>query len=321
MKPLLFLITALTLSAIDGVVLNQTTGKPGAEVPIVLMRLGDGGMMPVGTIKSGPDGKFEFKQALDGPYLMQATFDGVTYNKLLQPGAPGTGLTIEVFASSSQPSQTQVAQHMMLVEPLDGKLTINETVIFKNDGKTSFVDEKNGTYRFFIPDAAKDSLNVRVAGPGNMPVKRDATPAGAPGVYKVDYPIKPGESRFDIQYSLPFTPPGKFKGRILHPVSATIGQTRLVTPNGVKLSGDGLEDLGAEPQTQAEVYTLTKQDFEFEITGTGSLRSLEPDEDASPSPTPIPPKIAERMPYILALAFIALGFGFVMLWRRDAPKA
>jgi hypothetical protein len=321
MRFLPFLLSAMVAFAIDGTIINKTTGKPGSEVPIVLMRLGDGGMMPVGTIKSAPDGKFQFNQPLDGPYLMQATFDGVTYNKLLQPGSPGTGLEFEIFNATKQGGNAKVRQHMMLIEPNDGKLSVSESVIFKNDGNTSFVDSGNGTYRFYVPAEAGDSLAVRVAGPGNMPVKRDAIPAGAPGVYKVDYAIKPGESRFDISYTIPYASPGKLKGRILHPIQGELGQTRLVTPSGVKLAGDGLEDLGAEPQTQAEVYSLTKADFELTVTGSGSLRALEADENSMPSPTPIAPKIADRMYWILGLSFVALGLGFTALWNRRPPQS
>lgn len=313
---LLILFCAASLFGIDGTVINKTTGKPAAEIPIVLLRLGDGGMMPVGTVKSGPDGKFQFSQRVDGPLLMQAIFDGVNYNKMLRPGEPVSNLELEIFNTTRQSTDAKLIQHMMLVEPNDGKISINESVIFRNEGKASFSDPVNGTFRFYLPPEAKDSLQVRVSGPGNMPVKKEATPAGPANVYKVDFAIKPGESRFDIQYVLPISSPGKFKGRILHPVGDAVGQTRLVTPNGVKLSGAGLEDLGAEPQTQAEVYGLNKADYEIEVTGTGSLRALEADESAMPEPQAIAPKINDRMYWILGLCLFALSLGFVTLLKR-----
>jgi hypothetical protein len=319
MKSLL-LLCATTLLAIDGTVVNKTTGKPAADVPILLMRLGDGGMMPAGNAKSAADGTFQFPQGVDGPLLLQAIFDGVTYNKLLRPGEKGTKLELEIFNTTRQGSSTKIVQHMMLVEPGDGKLSINESVIFRNEGKASFSDPVNGTYRFFLLPEAKDSLQLRVSGPGNMPVKKDPEAAGPANVFKVDYALKPGESRFDLQYSLPFTSPGKFRGRILHPIGEKEGQTRLVTPSGVKLSGAGLEDLGAEPQTQAEVYALTKGDYEIEVTGTGSLRALEADEGGMPEPQAIPPKVHERMWWIVGLSLVALAIGFVNLLKKPSTR-
>lgn len=315
MKSIFFLL-ASTLLAIDGTVVNKTTGKPAADVPIVLLRLGDGGMMPAGNAKSGPDGKFSFSQGVDGPLLMQAIFDGVTYNKLLRPGEAGTNIELEIFNTTRQPGDTRIVQHMILVEPSDGKLSISESIIFRNAGKLSYTDPANGTFRFFLSPEGKENLQLRVSGPGNMPVKKEAEPAGPANIYKVDFPLKPGESRFDLQYTLPFTDPGKFKGRVLHVINDKEGQTRLVTPSGVKLSGAGLEDLGAEPQTQAEVYALNKPDYEIEVTGTGSLRALEADQNSMPEPQAIAPKIHDRIWWIVGLSLFALTLGFVNLLKK-----
>lgn len=321
MKTLLMLGYAVSLLAIDGTVINKTTGKAAADIPIVLLRLGDGGMMPAGTVKSGPDGKFQFSQGIDGPLLMQAIFDGVTYNKLLRPGEVATNLELEIFNTTRQGGDAKVVQHMILVEPGEGKISLNESVIFRNGSKNSFVDPVNGTFRFYLSPEARASLQVRVSGPGNMPVKKDPEPAGPANIYKIDYPLKPGESRFDLQYSMPFTSPGKLRGRILHAINEKEGQTRLVTPSGVKLSGAGLEDLGAEPQTQAEVYGLTKAEYEIEVTGTGSLRALEADENSMPEPQAIPPKIHDRIWWIVGLTLFALALGFINLLRKPSLQA
>lgn len=320
MKVLVWLGCAVSLLAIDGTVVNKTTGKPTADVPIVLLRLGDGGMMPAGTVKSGPDGKFQFSQGIDGPLLMQAIFDGVTYNKLLRPGEAASNLELEIFNTTRQGGDVKIVQHMMLVEPGDGKLSVNESVIFRNGSKSSFVDPVNGTFRFYLSPEAKASVQLRVSGPGNMPVKKDPEAAGPANIYKVDYPIKPGESRFDLQYSIPFTSPGRLKGRILHAINEKGGQTRLVTPSGVKLSGEGVEDLGAEPQTQAEVYALTKADYDIEVTGSGSLRALEADENGMPEPQAIPPKIHDRIWWIVGLTLFALALGFVNLLKKPSAQ-
>lgn len=313
MTPLLLLVLA-----IDGAVVNKTTGKPAAESPVVLMRLGDGGMMPVGTVKSGPDGKFKFDQPADGPFLLQTTFEGVTYNKVLRPGEPGTGLELPVFSTTRDRSQVKIVQHMMLFEPNEGALSVSESIIFKNDGNSSYNDATNGSYRFALPPAAEGKVEVRVTGSGGMPINREAQHAGAPNTFKIDYPIKPGESRFDLSYKMPFASPGKFQAKILHPITNDEGITRIVTPSGVTLKGEGLEDLGAEPQTQAQIYGLNKAETEFEVTGSGSLRALEADESGSPEPTAIAPKLMERQWWIVGLSLFALALGFVALLKRGS---
>jgi hypothetical protein len=309
-------LTTFQLLAIDGTVINKSTNQPVPEAGIVLMRLGEGGMMPAGTTRSEANGKFKFDLPVDGMLMLQAAYKGVTYNKVLRQGDTGVNLELEVYDVSAKSTDTTIAQHMMLFEPNEGKLTINESVIYRNNGKTSFADPANGSFRFYLPPEAEGKVQVRVAGPGNMPINKDPEKTNQEGVYKVDFPLKPGESRFDLLYSVPLTSPAKLKGRILHPISEANGQTRAVTPSGVKLAGEGIEDLGAEPQTQAQVYSLTKANYEIEVTGTGSLRALEADESGSPEPQAIPPKIHERMWWIVGLSSLALAFGFIILWNK-----
>lgn len=311
-------LLALPLHAIDGTVINRSTGQPVAETGIVLLRLDQGGMMPAGTTRSEANGKFKFDTPVDGMLMLQAAYKGVTYNKVIRQGDKGTNVELEVYEVSPKATDTTIAQHMMLFEPNEGKLAINESIIYRNAGKTSFSDPSNGTFRFYLPPEAEGKVQVRVAGPGNMPISKDAEKTNQEGIYKVDFPLKPGESRFDLLYTVPFTSPGKLKGRILHPISEANGQTRAVTPSGVKLTGPGIEDLGAEPQTQAQVYSITKASYEIEVTGTGSLRALEADESGSPEPQAIPPKIHERMWWIVGLSSVALAFGFVILWKKPS---
>ena len=74
--PVLCLVVALPLSAaIDGTVINRTTGKPQAGVSIALVKPGQGGMKTLGTTATDVSGHFAFAQDQPGggPQLLQAT--------------------------------------------------------------------------------------------------------------------------------------------------------------------------------------------------------------------------------------------------------
>lgn len=311
MTPLLLLFLA-----IDGTVVNKTTNRPAADTPVTLLRLGDGGMMPLGTVKAAADGKFQFDQPLDSPYLLQASFDGVTYNKMIRPGEAATGIELAVFATNRDRSKIRILQHMMLFEPNEGTLSVSESLFIENAGDASFNDPA-GNYRFTLPPEANGQVEVRITGAGGMPLNREAEPAGPPNTYKLTYPFKPGETRIDFQYSLPFTPPAVFPARVLHAITPQDGVTRIVTPSGVKVSGEGIEDLGAEPQTQAQIYALTRGTADLRIEGTGSLRALNADESASPEPRAIPPRLMDRKEWILGISLFALALGFFALYKRS----
>jgi hypothetical protein len=133
-------------------------------------------------------------------------------------------------------------------------------------------------------------------------------------VYKVNYPVRPGETRFDISYSVPAS--DQFAGKILH----ARGATRLVTPSSVTLSGDGIESLGQEPQTQAHIYNVAGSTYEVKIEGIGSLRSPEatPQEEDSGAPQieQAPARVYTRLWEVLGLAFVILGLGGALLYRK-----
>jgi len=123
--------------------------------------------------------------------------------------------------------------------------------------------------------------------------------------------------RIDVSYSVPFTSPGKFEGRVLYKG----GPTRLVAPNGVTVKGDDIRALGQEPRTQASIYDVKGDSFKVEIAGSGTLRPSEDSGEDSGGATieQIPPKLYDNMKWILALAFGILTLGFILLYRAHAP--
>jgi hypothetical protein len=313
------LFVPCALAAIDGTVLNRTTGKlqPGATV--TLYKLGQqNGLESIESVKSDAQGRFHINQEIQGPRLIQAAYDGVTYNHMLPPGSPTSGVEVQVYNSSKQPGAAKVAQHMLLVEPARGQLVVSEAYMFRNDGTTTYNDLDGGTLRFYLPPAANGAVQVNATAPQGMPIRQAADKTSTPDVYKVAFPIKPGETRIDLNYSLPFTEPGPFEGKILYKG----GPTRLVAPNGVTVKGAGIVPLGQEPQTKASIYDVKASDFKIEITGAGSLRSGDDSSDDSGGPTfeQVPPKVFGNMKWILALAFGILALGFTLLYRARVPE-
>ncbi len=317
---LLFAVPAL---AIDGTVVNRTTAKPQGGATVTLYKLGQDGMESVESVKSDAQGKFQIKQDMPGPRLLQTAFDGVTYNHMLPPGSPASGLSLEVFNSSRQPGDAKVAQHMVLFEPSNQQMTVSESYIFRNDGKVTYNDPDGGTLKFYLPPAAKGVVQVNCTAPQGMPIQRAAEKTSRTDVYKVDFPIKPGETRIDLTYLVPYTEGGSFEGKILFKG----GPTRLVTPNGVTLKGDQVQSLGAEPRTQANIYDVKGSTFTVQVQGSGSLRASaggadnSDSQDNGPSIEQIMPKAWENMKWILGLALGILALGFVLLYRAQPPAA
>jgi hypothetical protein len=314
-RAVLLLTTALPMFAIDGVVINGTSSKPQAGVLVSLMQPGQGGMQMLESVKTDADGRFNLKkEPAPGPAIIQAVYAGATYNSVLTPGMPRTGVSVVVNESTTDAASAKIAQHMVLLEPGDDKLLVNETFLMQNDTVQTYSNPAKGSAQFFLPREANATAEVTITAPGGMPIQRPAEQTDQPGVFKVAYPVKPGETRFEVHYSMPKT--DAFASKVV----TGDGLMRLVTPGTVTLSGDGIEDLGQEPQTQAHIYNVKAKEFRASITGTGSLTgagAAQPKDDSgAPQVEETNARIYTRLYWVLGLTFALLAAGGVMLYRK-----
>jgi len=326
-KALAALILSLPLhAAITGEVVNQSTGKPQQGATVALYKLGmQNGLELIDQAKSDPQGHFTINQEPQGgPHLLRTAFDGVTYNHMLPPGSPTTGLTLEVFNSSKQPGEAKVTKHMILLEPSGGQVQVNETYLFSNPGKTAWNDPDNGTLRFFLPEGTGGKVQVNATAPGGMPlgtpVKRVSRNEN---IFASDFAVKPGETRFDLTYSVPYTEGADYAGRIL----TKDENTYLIVPDGITLAGDNLNDLGTEPRTKAHIFGLSGNKYSVKLTGQVAAGPADAggdagaDSDASPRIEQIMPRVYGQAKLIIGLSLGILALGFALLYRAQPSQS
>jgi len=310
------------LAAVDGTVVNKTTGQPQAGATVTLYKLGSAGMESVESVKSGPGGKFVINQNPQGPHLIQTAFDGVTYNHMLPPGSPTSGISLEVYNSSKHPGDARISRHFLILQPRGDQLKVNEGFIFMNNGTMTYNDPDGGTLKFYLPAATKGIAQVKATAPQGMPIDRAVDKTNQKDIYKVDFPVKPGETSFQISYVVPYSSGGAFEGKT---VPKTDEPTLLVVPTGVTLKGEGVENKGQEPRSKASIYGVKTASYKVEITGSMPAEAANADSDSGdngPSLEEVSPKILQQnMKWILALAFGILALGFIVLYRAQPAAA
>ena len=317
---------ALLHAAVDGTVMNATTGKPQPNATVTLYKVGGNGPESIQSVKSSSDGKFLITADVEGPRLVQAAFDGAVYNHMIPPGAPASGVTINVYQSSTKPGAAHVEQHVMILEP-DGKnLTVTELFDFKNDGKVTYNDPADGTLHFWLPAAAQGKTEVNVLSPGSVPVRRAPQKTSDANVMKLDFPVLPGESRVDITYTMPFTTPGDFDVKTFYKGNAT----RLAAPPGVTLKAEGLQNVGQEPRSKATIYAIDGPAVTVQVDGV-AVASDSNDGGEKQTLMQVLPRLYQSadpaggfatavlsVKWILLPAFGILGLGFALLYRKAA---
>jgi hypothetical protein len=305
---------ATALAEVSGTVTNQTSGMPQQGATVTLYKLAsETGLDALRSVKSGADGAFTMPDTPTGPHLVQTAFDGVTYNHMLPPGRPTTGLRLNVYNATNKPGGAKIATHMVLFEADGVQLQVSESVIFKNEGKTSYNDPDNGTFRFFLPVNAGGKVKVMGTAPQGMPIERAPKKTALANVYAVDFPVKPGETRIDLNYSMPMTGPGEIAGKVLHADTPV----RVVVPVGLTATSAELKLLGQEPATQAGIYEVVGKEYRVALAGTGTLRQPEgPDEDEGAGIRQIRPRLYDRFLPVLGLVATILALGLVLLSRK-----
>ena len=103
--------------------------------------------------------------------------------------------------------------------------------------------------------------------------------------------------------------------------------TYLIVPNGVTLKGEGLNDLGAEPRSQAHIYGLAAAAYKVQLEGdpiggapTGASGDDQASDEAGPRIEQIMPRVNGQKIPILLTALGILALGFAVLYRASPPN-
>jgi len=305
-------------AAVQGIVHNGTTGRPASGVEVALMKL-DQGMIPAGAATTDANGRFRFETSIEGTHgLLRAQFDGVTYTEIVTPGSRTGDIQLAVFHASKAALSPE--NRVMIVEPSGGEIVISESYLFRNQSQppVTYMGGGHGTLRFYVPAAAKGGAQVTVTGTGGVPLRLSAEKTAEADVFKVDYPIKPGENRIDVGYVVSYRSGQELVGRTLYPEVAT----RIAVPDGVTLAGEALQPLGQEPQTKASIFSIARAEFRLTVTGDGRLpRDRASGEEEGGRIAAAPAAVYRQQWVIFGFAAVILLLGFYALYAASGKPA
>jgi hypothetical protein len=271
----LLLAACASAATLTGTVKNLTTGKPSAGDDIALLGLSQG-MSEIAHTTSDRSGSFTFN--LDDPntpHLVRVTHDGVNYFPSGGPIRPGmTTVEISVYDAVKQIDGLSTTVNVMRLQADGGNLQVLELIALKNDSKPPRALSSDRSYEFYLPSGAQ--LDQMIAqGPGGMPVNISPNPEGSSGKYAVNYPLKPGETRFEIAYHLPYSGEATFTPKVMDNVQHFV----VMMPKSMSFEAKQAasfspmnDDSTASIQVATNVTPAT--DLSFRVSGSGVL----PDE-------------------------------------------
>jgi len=273
----LFPIALLALSAISsaqtltGTVKNATTGKPAAGDDVVLLSLGQG-MEEAGRTKADAKGNFSFKLDKEGPHLVRAIHQDITYHRMAPPGT--TSVEVEVYDVAKKVENVEVVADVMRVGAEQGQLEIVRMFAVQNTSKPPRTQMNERNLEFVVPEGAKIVEGSAMTQNGNplstMPVPEDDKKTH----YAFNFPLRPGTTQFQIAYQLPYDGKANIDPKSVYPLQHFVA----LTPKGMTFTpgqGTNFQQMNDPQQPDANVQVASGaqagQSLAFQVSGEGTL--------------------------------------------------
>jgi len=294
--------SAATLGAqiITGSVQNQSRNQPGAGDEVILLRL-DHGIQEEGRARTDDRGAFTIKvPSSDKPHLLRIMHQGVNYD---QRAAVGDALNIDIFDAASKVQGVTGSIEIIRAGSNGNLLHVSDMIAITNESRPPLTQVGERTFDVYLPAKARlDS--VFAAGSAKIGVLIAASPVpGDPGHFTVNFPLRPGSTKFSFNYDVPYDGRAAFRTRLAYPLR----QLDVMIPPTMKFSSGSkafqlLVTGNKDYQVQSANYLNAGEGPSFEISGAGQIPPLEsraPPQAGSTAGTaggPASPAVTNREP-------------------------
>jgi 5-hydroxyisourate hydrolase-like protein (transthyretin family) len=256
--------------SITGTVINKTTNKPAAGDDVVLIRLQQG-MQEAARTKTDAKGRFTLDVPDEGVHLVRVTHDKANY---FRPAPPGTqSVEVEVYNAAPKVEGISGEADVMRIQTDEsGKaLRVVENFFVKNESNPPRTQFSDRPFEFYLPEGAVVEGSAAL-GPGGMPVQAAPVPLGDANHFAFVFPIRPGETRFQITYRVPYSGSFKFAPRMVIPTDTVA----VMMPKSMTFKpGPSAAYTPVTEETTAQTYVARNvnpsQPLDFNVGGTGQL--------------------------------------------------
>lgn len=263
-------LTPLIFAAdITGTVTNKTTNKPAAGDDVILLELKQG-MQEIARTKTDAQGKYTLHVAeSQDPHLIRVNHRNVNYHK---PAPPGTSqVDIDVYDAAETLSGVSQSIEVMRIEAESGTMRVVEMFSMNNSSSPPRTLMGAKSFDIVLPEGAQVTQSL-AAGPGGMPVNSPPVPTGEKNHYTFLFPIRPGETRFQVGYTMPYSGSAKLAPQVLRATdnfAVSVPKSMQLTPaSGSKLEAKG-EDAGMSVYVAQNIPAAAN--VAFTVSGTGTV--------------------------------------------------
>jgi hypothetical protein len=289
-------LASASAQTLTGTVTNATTNKPGAGDEVILINLTTSMEIAANT-KADNNGNFTFTTSGGpAPHLIRAVHQGVTYHQMAPPGV--STVDIKVYDAATKVTGISVTADVMRFQTDSGILQCVRLFAVNNTSSPAVTQMNDHNFEFYLPAGAKvDEVQARA--PHGQPIKAEAVPQAEKNRYAIAFPLRPGETQFQLEFTLPYSGEIKIDPKLVYPAEHFV----VVTPKSMDFkaaSANSFETIHDPSQGEStiEVAKATKpgQPLAFTLRGEGVIPESPGDSASGPTQPPDQPQAGAQAP-------------------------
>ncbi len=258
---------------ITGTVTNGTTGKPAAGDEVTLLSLSQG-MQEVGSTKTDVQGRFTLAAPADQgvPHMVRVTHGGVNYFPKGGPLMPGaTTAEITVYDTAKKLEGLSQTVEVDRFQADSGQLQVIALFAIQNASNPPRALDSDKTFEFVVPAGAEIDEGMAKS-PGGQPLNMSPTETGQKGHYAFSFPLRPGETQFQVSYHLPYSGEASFSPKPLADVQHYV----VMTPKGMTFTpkdAQRFQSMPDSPGVMVATNVKPSEDLSFKVSGMGQFQA------------------------------------------------
>jgi hypothetical protein len=266
---------------VTGTITNRTTGKPSAGDTVAAVNMSVS-MDEFTKATTDANGVFHIVVPDNAQIMFHVLHHGAEYFKVLPPHASTIQIDIYDAAAKIAGITSEAMVYRFSTDASGQSLHVSENFFLKNDSAPPRTQFGVNTFDFYIPRSAQIVQSV-ASTPNGLPTNVKLSPMdAAAGHYGFTFPLRPGETLFQIIYTLPYSGTQPFSVKLAMPT----GDVAVILPKSMQFDGGNqFQPIEPDPQSDSQNFDAhtpaPDQPIQFTVSGTGTLPQRTEDAQGS----------------------------------------
>jgi len=190
---------------------------------------------------------------------------------MVPPGV--NSVDVQVYDVATKVTGLSVTADVIRFQADSGTMQGVRLFVVKNASSPARTQMNDHNFEFYLPAGAKIE-QVQARAPNGQPIRSEAAPQAEKNRYAINFPLRPGETQFQLEFTLPYTGEIKIDPKPLYPAEHLV----VVLPKTMQFkasnppSFQSMQD-PSQGDSQVEVARQTKpgQPLGFILTGNGVI--------------------------------------------------